>query len=124
MKTIMIMDATAKRADLEKKAIEEKILKEIEKRKLEKNIQERFEKELARVAIIIEKSSFNWFQVYFDMTDDCFSDREQAIVREVVNRLSIFLKELGYEICTNHEYNQGWKTRSGHFGYLTFKIPE
>ena len=33
MKTIIIMDATAKRADLEKKAIEEKILKEIEKRK-------------------------------------------------------------------------------------------
>ena len=33
MKTIMIMDATAKRADLEKKAIEEKILKEIEKKK-------------------------------------------------------------------------------------------
>lgn len=28
----MIMDATAKRADLEKKAIEEKILKEIEKK--------------------------------------------------------------------------------------------
>lgn len=28
----MIMDVTAKRADLEKKAIEEKILKEIEKR--------------------------------------------------------------------------------------------
>lgn len=118
------MDATAKRADLEKKAIEEKILKEIEKRKLEKNIQERFEKELARVATIIEKSSFNWFQVYFNMTDDCFSDREQAIVREVVNRLSIFLKELGYEIRTNHEYSQSWKTRSGYFGYLTFKIPE
>lgn len=28
----MIMDVTAKRADLEKKAIEEKILKEIEKK--------------------------------------------------------------------------------------------
>lgn len=96
-----------KELTLRKKLLKRKILKEIEKRKLEKNIQERFEKELARVATIIEKSSFNWFQVYFDMTDDCFSNREQAIVREVVNRLSIFLKELGYEICTNHEYNQG-----------------
>lgn len=124
MKTIIIMDATAKKVDLEKKAIEEKILKEIEKKKLEKDIQERFEKELARVATIIEKGSFNWFQVYFYMADDCFSEREQAIVREVVNRLSIFLKELGYEICTNYEYSQGWKTRSGKFGYLTFEIPE
>ena len=36
MKTIMIMDVTAKRTDLEKKAIEEKILKEIKKKKKEK----------------------------------------------------------------------------------------
>ena len=36
MKTIMIMDVTAKRADLEKKAIEEKILKEIKKKKMER----------------------------------------------------------------------------------------
>lgn len=124
MKTIMIMDVTAKRADLEKKAVEREILKELEKKKMENDIQERFEKELACVATIIEKSSFNWFQVYFDIADNRFSEREQAIVREAVNRLSIFLKKLGYEICTNHEYNQGWKTRSGCFGYLTFKIPE
>ena len=32
MKTIMIMDVTAKRADLEKKAIERKILEELEKK--------------------------------------------------------------------------------------------
>lgn len=36
MKTIMIMDATAKRADLEKKAVEKEILKELEKKKLKK----------------------------------------------------------------------------------------
>lgn len=123
MKTIMIMDVTAKRADLEKKAIEEKILKEIEKKKMKGNIQERFEKELARIATIIEKNSTSWFYVEFFM-DDYYDTREQAIVREVINRLSIFLKELGYEVCTNHEYTQSWKTRSGKFGYLTFRIPE
>ena len=123
MKTIMIMDVTAKRADLEKKAIEEKILKEIKKKKMEKDIQERFEKELARVATVIENNSTSWFYVEFFM-DDYYDIREQEIIREVINRLSIFLKELGYEVCTNHEYTQSWKTRSGKFGYLTFKIPE
>lgn len=113
-----------KELTLRKKLLKRKFLKKIEKKKLEKDIQERFEKELACIATIIEKSSFNWFQVYFDIADNRFSEREQAIVREAVNRLSIFLKKLGYEICTNHEYNQGWKTRSGRFGYLTFKIPE
>lgn len=119
----MIMDVAAKRADLEKKAIEEKILKEIEKKKMEKDIQERFEKELARVATVIENNSTSQFYVEFFM-DDYYSTKEQTIVREVVNRLTIFLKELGYEICTNHEYSQSWKTRSGKFGYLTFSIPE
>lgn len=119
----MIMDVTAKRADLEKKAIEEKILKEIKKKKMEKDIQERFEKELARVATVIENNSTSWFYVEFFM-DDCYDIKEQEIVREVINRLSIFLKELGYEVCTNHESAQSWKTRSGKFGYLTFKIPE
>lgn len=38
MKTIMIMDATAKRADLEKKAVEREILKELEKKKMENDI--------------------------------------------------------------------------------------
>lgn len=123
MNTIMIMDVTAKRADLEKKAIEEKILKEIKKKKMEKDIQERFEKELARVATVIENNSTSWFYVEFFM-DDCYDIKEQEIVREVTNRLSIFLKELGYEVCTKHEYAQSWKTRSGKFGYLTFKIPE
>lgn len=123
MNTIMIMDATAKRADLEKKAIEEKILKEIEKRKMEKDIQERFEKELARVATAIKNCSIDWFHVIFFM-ENSYNTREQVIVREVVNRLSIFLKKLGYEICTNYEYCQSWKTRTGKFGYLTFKIPE
>lgn len=123
MNTIMIMDATAKRADLEKKAIEEKILKEIKKKKMEKDIQERFEKELARVATVIENNSTSWFYVEFFM-DDYYDMREQEIVREVINRLSIFLKEFGYEVCTNHEYTQSWKTRSGKFGYLTFRIPE
>lgn len=123
MKTIMIMDATAKRADLEKKAIEEKILKEIEKKKMEKDIQERFEKELARVATVIENCSIDWFHVIFFM-ENSYSIREQVIVREVANRLSIFLKKLGYEILTNYEYTQNWKTRSGKFGYLTFKISE
>lgn len=119
----MIMDATAKRADLEKKAIEEKILKEIEKKKMEKDIQERFEKELARVATVIENCSINWFHVIFFM-ENSYSIREQVIVREVANRLSIFLKKLDYEILTNYEYTQNWKTRSGKFGYLTFKISE
>lgn len=119
----MIMDVTTKRADLEKKAIEEKILKEIEKKKMEKDIQERFEKELVRVATVVENNSTSWFYVEFFM-DDSYDIKEQVIVREVVNRLSIFLKELGYEVCTNHEYSQSWKTRSGKFGYLTFRIPE
>lgn len=123
MKTIMIMDVTAKKADLEKKAIEEKILKEIKKKKMEKDIQERFEKELARVATVIENNSTSWFYVEFFM-DDYYDMREQEIIREVINRLSIFLKGLGYEVCTNHEYTQSWKTRSGKFSYLTFRIPE
>lgn len=38
MKTIMIMDATAKRAELEKKAVEREILKELEKKKMENDI--------------------------------------------------------------------------------------
>lgn len=124
MKTIMIMDANCKKADLEKKAIEEKILKEIEKKKMEKDIQERFEKELSRIATIIENSSVGWFHVEFFMTDDCYSTREQMIIRETINRLSIFLKGLGYEIRINHEYIQSWKMKSGKFGYLGFRIPE
>lgn len=34
----MIMDATAKRADLEKKAVEREILKELEKKKLREKL--------------------------------------------------------------------------------------
>lgn len=46
----MIMDATAKRADLEKKAVEREILKELEKKKMENDIQAMLEKEIARAA--------------------------------------------------------------------------
>ena len=35
METIIIMDAAAKRADLEKKALEKKILEELEKKQME-----------------------------------------------------------------------------------------
>lgn len=77
---------------------------------MEKDIQERFEKELARVATVIENNSTSWFYVEFFM-DDYYDMREQEIVREVINRLSIFLKELGYEVCTNHEYTQSWKNK-------------
>ena len=43
METIIIMDAAAKRADLEKKALEKKILEELEKKQMENAIQKRFE---------------------------------------------------------------------------------
>lgn len=44
METIIIMNATAKRADLEKKAVEREILKELEKKKMENDIQAMLEK--------------------------------------------------------------------------------
>lgn len=122
MKTIMIMDATAKRADLEKKAVEREILKELEKKKMEGDIQEMLEREIARAAKEIERSEFRSFELTY-WTKDIFTTREEEIAREVIERLSTFLRKLGYVVNDFHEYNQSWKTRSGKFGYLFFRLP-
>lgn len=122
METIMIMDATAKRADLEKKAVEREILKELEKKKMENDIQAMFEKEIARAAKEIEKSEFDGFELTY-WTKDIFTTREEEIAREAIERLSTFLRKLGYVVNDFHEYTQSWKTRSGKFGYLFFRLP-
>lgn len=122
MNTIMIMDATAKRADLEKKAVEREILKELEKKKMENDIQAMFEKEIARAAKEIERSEFSSFELTY-WTKDIFTTREEEIAREAIERLSTFLRKLGYVVNDFHEYNQSWKTRSGKFGYLFFRLP-
>lgn len=122
MNTIMIMDATAKRADLEKKAVEREILKELEKKKMENDIQAMLEKEIARAAKEIERSEFSSFELTY-WTKDIFTTREEEIVREAIERLSTFLRKLGYVVNDFHEYTQSWKTRSGKFGYLFFRLP-
>lgn len=122
MKTIMIMDATAKRADLEKKAVEREILKELEKKKMENDIQAMLEREIARAAKEIERSEFSSFELTY-WTKDIFTTREEEIAREAIDRLSTFLRKLGYVVNDFHEYNQSWKTRSGKFGYLFFRLP-
>lgn len=122
MNTIMIMDATAKRADLEKKAVEREILKELEKKKMENDIQAMLEKEIARAAKEIEKSEFSSFELTY-WTKDIFTTREEEIAREAIERLSTFLRKLGYVVNDFHEYTQSWKTRSGKFGYLFFRLP-
>lgn len=122
MKTIMIMDATAKRADLEKKAVEREILKELEKKKMENDIQAMLEREIARAAKEIERSEFSSFELTY-WTKDIFTTREEEIAREAIERLSTFLRKLGYVVNDFHEYTQSWKTRSGKFGYLFFRLP-
>lgn len=122
MKTIMIMDATAKRVDLEKKAVEREILEALEKKKMENDIQEMLEKEIVRAAKEIERSEFNSFELTY-WTKDIFTTREEEIAREVIERLSTFLRKLGYVVNDFHEYTQSWKTRSGKFGYLFFRLP-
>lgn len=122
MNTIMIMDATAKRADLEKKAVERENLKELEKKKMENDIQAMLEKEIARAAKEIERSEFSSFELTY-WTKDIFTTREEEIAREAIERLSTFLRKLGYVVNDFHEYTQSWKTRSGKFGYLFFRLP-
>lgn len=122
MNTIMIMNATAKRADLEKKAVEREILKELEKKKMENDIQAMLEKEIARAAKEIERSEFSSFELTY-WTKDIFTTREEEIAREAIERLSTFLRKLGYVVNDFHEYTQSWKTRSGKFGYLFFRLP-
>lgn len=122
MKTIMIMDATAKRADLEKKAVEREILKELEKKKMENDIQAILEREIARAAKEIERSEFSSFELTY-WTKDIFTTREEEIAREAIERLSTFFRKLGYVVNDFHEYTQSWKTRSGKFGYLFFRLP-
>ena len=118
----MIMDATAKRADLEKKAVEREILKELEKKKMENDIQAMLEREIARAAKEIERSEFSSFELTY-WTKDIFTTREEKIAREAIERLSTFLRKLGYVVDDFHEYSQSWKTRSGKFGYLFFRLP-
>lgn len=122
METIMIMDATEKRVDLEKKAVEREIFKQLEKKKMENDIQAMFEKEIARAAKEIEKSEFASFELTY-WTRDIFTTREEEIAREAIERLSTFLRKLGYEVNDFHEYSQSWKARSGKFGYLFFRLP-
>lgn len=118
----MIMDVTAKRADLEKKAVEREILKELEKKKMENDIQAMLEREIARAAKEIERSEFSSFELTY-WTKDIFTTREEENAREAIERLSTFLRKLGYVVNDFHEYTQSWKTRSGKFGYLFFRLP-
>lgn len=111
-----------KRVDLEKKAVEREILKELEKKKMENDIQAMLEKEIARAAKEIEKSEFDGFELTY-WTKDIFTTREEEITREAIERLSTFLRKLGYVVNDFHKYTQSWKTRSGKFGYLFFRLP-
>ena len=69
METIIIMDAAAKRADLEKKALEKKILEELEKKQMENAIQKRFETELVRVSKMIEEGETSYFELNYLMDE-------------------------------------------------------
>lgn len=123
METIIIMDATAKRADLEKKALEKKILEELEKKQMENTIQKRFETELVRVSKMIEEGENSYFELNYLM-DEIHNYKDARVIREVAARMTIFLEKLGYVVNEFHEYSKSWKTRSGKFGYLFFRIPE
>ena len=123
METIIIMDAAAKRADLEKKAFEKKILEELEKKQMENAIQKRFETELVRVSKMIEEGETSYFELNYLM-DEIHNYKDARIIREVAARMTIFLEKLGYVVNEFHEYSKSWKTRSGKFGYLFFRIPE
>ena len=123
METIIIMDAAAKRADLEKKALEKKILEELEKKQIENAIQKRFETELVRVSKMIEKGENSYFELNYLM-DEIHNYKDAKVIREVAARMTIFLEKLGYVVNEFHEYSKSWKTRSGKFGYLFFRIPE
>ena len=122
METIIIMDAAAKRADLEKKALEKKILEELEKKQMENAIQKRFETELVRVSKMIEEGENSYFELNYLM-DEIHNYKDARVIREVVARMTIFLEKLGYVVNEFHEYSKSWKTRSGKFGYLFFRIP-
>lgn len=122
METIMIMDATAKRADVERRMAEREILEELEKKKKENDIQKMLEREIVRAAKIIEESEFGSFELDY-WTKDISTTEEIEIAREVIERLSIFLRKLGYVVNEFHEYSRSWKIRSGHFGYLFFRLP-
>ena len=123
METIIIMDAAAKRADLEKKAFEKKILEELEKKQMENAIQKRFETELVRVSKMIEEGENSYFELNYLM-DEIHNYKDARVIREVAARMTIFLEKLGYVVNEFHEYSKSWKTRSGKFGYLFFRIPE
>ena len=123
METIIIMDAAAKRADLEKKALEKKILEELEKKQMENAIQKRFETELVRVSKMIEEEENSYFELNYLM-DEIHNYKDARVIREVAARMTIFLEKLGYVVNEFHEYSKSWKTRSGKFGYLFFRIPE
>ena len=123
METIIIMDAAAKRADLEKKALEKKILEELEKKQMENAIQKRFKTELVRVSKMIEEGENSYFELTYFM-DEIHNYKDARVIREVAARMTIFLEKLGYVVNEFHEYSKSWKTRSGKFGYLFFRIPE
>jgi hypothetical protein len=122
METIIIMDATAKRADLEKKALEKKILEELEKKQMENAIQKRFETELVRVSKMIEEGENSYFELNYLM-NEIHDYKDARVIREVAARMTIFLEKLGYVVNEFHEYSKSWKTRSGKFGYLYFRLP-
>ena len=122
MKTIVIMDATAKKADVEEKMDKRKILEELEKNRIEKIIQEKFESEIARAAKIIEEAEFGTFELQYSMKE-IHNFNDERIIREVVARISIFLEELGYVVNEFHEYSRGYQKKCGKFGYLFFRLP-
>ena len=89
---------------------------------MEGDIQEMLEREIARAAKEIEKSEFASFELTY-WIKDILTTREEEIAREAIERLSTFLRKLGYVVNDFHEYTQNWKTRSGKFGYLSFRLP-
>lgn len=55
------------------------------------------EREIARAAKEIERSEFSSFELTY-WTKDIFTTREEEIAREAIERLSTFLKKLGYVV--------------------------
>lgn len=122
MKTIMIMDATAKELTLRKKQLKEKFLKSQKRRKWKMTFKKCLKKKLFGRQKKLKKVNLILFELTH-WTKDIFTTREEEIAREVIERLSTFLRKLGYVVNDFHEYTQSWKTRSGKFGYLFFRLP-
>lgn len=90
---------------------------------MENAIQKRFEIELIRVSKMIEEGENSYFELNYLM-DEIHNYKDARVIREVAARMTIFLEKLGYVVNEFHEYSKSWKTRSGKFGYLFFRVPE